>query len=565
MAAAAAAVAQSAQETSEQFMARTQWWREAKFGMFIHWGIYAVPADGEWHFFNHKMQVKDYEPYAVQFNPVKFDALKWVKIAKNAGMKYIVITSKHHDGFCMFDTQFTDYCITRATPFKRDPMKELAAACKKEGIRLCFYHSIMDWHHPDYLPRRPWEKDTRPADGASLDRYIEYMKGELRELLTHYGPIGVIWFDGGWEHKANELHSLEVNQMIRSLQPAILINDRNQLPEDFATPEQNIPAGAMTGGRLWETCMTLNNNWGYAKDDNNWKSPEDLVHKLCDIAHKGGNFLLNVGPTELGEIPQPSIERLAQVGTWMKANSASIYGTTKSPFKKLPFDGRCTVKGSKLYLQVFHWPAKGLRLPGLLTTVKSARTLNGRQRLRVTLQPPSQDNAPQVVAISEPKKLDPYATVVELTLSGPPEVIDLSPLIRADANGVIRLKAADAEVHGNSAHYEQGDGRENIGSWTNAKDFLTWGCDIAKAGRYRVDVDYACQPGAEDSQFSVGVDNGSKVTGAVKATGSWTTFRTEQLGQLDLPSGKQTIAVHALSMPKAAVMNLRQVCLTPAP
>ncbi|MCL5098769.1 MAG: alpha-L-fucosidase [Candidatus Omnitrophica bacterium] len=560
---AAAGFAQSAQETPEQFAARTQWWRDAKFGMFIHWGIYSVPADGEWHFFNHKMQVKDYERYADQFNPVNFNAEKWVQVAKNAGMKYIVITSKHHDGFCMFDTKLTDYCITKATPFKRDPMKELAAACKKAGIRLCFYHSIMDWHHPDYLPRRPWETETRPADGASLDRYIEYMKGELRELLTNYGPIGVLWFDGGWEHNAEQLHSLEVDRMIRSLQPGILINDRNQLPEDFSTPEQSIPAGAMSGGRLWETCMTLNDHWGYARDDHNWKSTEDLVHKLCDIAHKGGNFLLNVGPTELGEIPEPSIERLAEVGVWMKVNSAAIYGTTQSPYKRLPFDGRCTAKGNRLYLHVFAWPADGLKLAGLVTQVRSARTLKG-ERLRVTLEPASETDAPKIVAISQPESLDPLATVVELRLAGPPEVIDLSPIQKAEANGTFVLKAIDAEVHGQAAHYEQGDDRDNIGFWINAQDYVTWTCNITKPGRYRVELLYACQPGSEDSQFTIGLDGGAKVSGTVKSTGSWGAFKSETLGQLDLPSGKQTIAVRATSMPKGAVMNLRQVRLVPA-
>ncbi len=198
----------AAKETKEQFLQRTAWFREAKFGMFIHWGVYAVPADsmtkdgkkgiGEWYFSNKQAQMADYEKFAAQFNPVKFDAAKWVKTAKDAGMKYIVITSKHHDGFCMFDTKLTDWCITKATPFKRDPLKELSEECKKQGLRLCFYHSIMDWHHPDYLPRRAWEKDTRPAGNADLNKYIEYMKGELRELLTNYGPIGILWFDGGW-------------------------------------------------------------------------------------------------------------------------------------------------------------------------------------------------------------------------------------------------------------------------------------------------------------------------------------------------------------------------------
>ncbi|MFB3920734.1 MAG: alpha-L-fucosidase [Terriglobia bacterium] len=420
--------AQTAHETPEQFARRTAWWRESKFGMFIHWGLYAVPADStdlkgkkanaEWYFSNQRKQVRDYEKFAAQFNPVKFDAAKWVKTARDAGMKYIVITSKHHDGFCMFDSKLTNYCITKATPYKRDPMKDLAAECRRQGIRLCFYHSIMDWHHSDYLPRRKWEAQTRPADGADLNRYIEYMKGQLRELLTNYGPVGILWFDGAWEHNARELHSREVNTLVRSLQPDILINDRDQLPEDYATPEQEIPANALPGGRLWETCMTINDTWGYAKNDTNWKSAQDLVRKLIDIASKGGNFLLNVGPTAEGEFPAAINERLAQIGAWMNVNGESIYGTTKSPFHKLPFKGRVTAKGNSLYLHVFEWPSQGLTLTGVQGTVTTARALEGNEKLEAT----SQAGAPAVLHISKPRKLDPIATVVEVRFAAAPGI-----------------------------------------------------------------------------------------------------------------------------------------------
>src|SRR5262249_39885844 len=227
---------------------------------------------------------------------------------------------------------------------------------------------------------------------------------------------GVLWFDGGWEHNEKELPSSEVNAMIRSLQPQILINDRNHLQEDFSTPEQTIPAGAMPNGRLWETCMTINDTWGYAKNDTNWKSAEDLIHKLCDIASKGGNFLLNVGPTAEGEFPVATDQRLARIGAWMDVNAESIYGTTKSPFRRLPFDGRCTQKGNILYLQVFHWPAEGLKLVGLRTPVRSARILGGGQLgvLQDTGETPT-------LTFGEPKAQDPIATVIELRLAGPPD------------------------------------------------------------------------------------------------------------------------------------------------
>jgi alpha-L-fucosidase len=548
-------------ETPEQFARRTQWWRDAKFGMFIHWGIYSVPASAakgaEWYFSGSQSQVKDYEKFAAQFNPVRFDAARWVRTAKNAGMKYIVITSKHHDGFCMFDSKLTDYCITKATPFKRDPMKELAAECRKQGIRLCFYHSIMDWHHPDYLPRRPW--DVRPVDGASLDRYIEYMKGQLRELLTNYGPIGVLWFDGGWEHNATELHSAEVEAMIRSIQPGILINDRDQLPADFSTPEQTIPAGAMPNARLWETCMTINDTWGYTKDNTNWKSAEDMIHKLCDIAHKGGNFLLNVGPTELGEFPEPIVERLARMGEWMQKNGESIYGTTKSPFKRLPFDGRCTVKGSRLYLHVFRWPAEGLFVTGLQTPILGARALSSGERLSVS-HPAGGEGT---VYISKPSLIDPIATVVELRLAGPPVVTDAGVVQKPEPgnSGLFNLKAVDAEVHGSTAQYEQGPERDNIGFWVNPADYVTWTIEVQKAGNYQVEVTYACPPENAGSEFTVGAESGAKANATVQATGSWGTFKPFVLGELTLTAGRHTLAVRATRMPHGAVMNLQLVRL----
>lgn len=567
-------IAQSQGESPDAFANRTRWWHEAKFGMFIHWGVYAVPADAtdlqgrktiaEWYMSNKQMQVRDYEMFAHQFNPVQFNAREWVRMAKEAGMKYIVITSKHHDGFCMFDTKLTDYNIVKATPFGRDPMKELAEECKRQGVRLCFYYSIMDWHHPDYLPRRPWERNLRPAQGADLNRYIDFMKGQLRELLTNYGPIGVLWFDGGWEHNAQELRSAEVNAFIRSLQPSILINDRNHFPEDFSTPEQTIPAGALPGGRLWETCMTINDTWGYAKNDTNWKSAEDLIRKLCDIAHKGGNFLLNVGPTAEGTFPQPIVERLQRIGQWMKVNGKSIYGTTQSPFRKLSLDGRCTQKGNTLYLHVFEWGDGDLRLEGLETKVLSARALLGNEPLRVRTERADAEGGYTVVYISKPKRLDPAATVIELRLAGTPVVKQIVSTITPDAKGILLCHARDAEVHGQSARYEQGGGKDNIGFWTSPSDYVTWNISVPRSGFYRVTVTYACPSENAGSRFSVGVESGRRIEGTVEATGSWTAFRDFTLGELYLRTGRHTLSVRVREMPRGAVMNLQKVVLAPA-
>ena len=430
-------------DTEKQKDERMAWWREARFGMFIHWGLYAVPAGewkgetkhAEWILTTAQIPVKQYEKFASQFNPVKFDAKQWVTTAKDAGMKYIVITSKHHDGFCLFDSKLTDYDVIDATPFKRDILKELSDECHSQGLKMCWYHSIMDWHHPDYLPRRKWEK--RSSEGADFDRYIEYMKGQVKELITNYGEISVLWFDGEWESTWDHEKGKNLYKYVRSLKPNIIINNRvgkgragmagtydpKTSPGDFGTPEQEIPATGL--GYDWETCMTMNDHWGYNKNDHNWKSKEDLIRKLVDIASKGGNFLLNVGPTAEGLFPQPSIERLAAMGKWMKINGDSIYGTSASLFSKLDW-GRSTTKPGKLYLHVFEWPSDGkLQVPGLISKAESAYLLaDPKIELNIDYQ---SDSA--VILVPE-KAPDTIVSVIVLEFKGKgePEVVR-SPVI----------------------------------------------------------------------------------------------------------------------------------------
>jgi alpha-L-fucosidase len=405
------------EETKEQTDQRMGWWRDAKFGMFIHWGLYAIPAGewngvkvpglGEWIQSGGKIPEPDYAKLQHQFNPVKYDAKKWVALAKQAGVKYIVITSKHHDGFCLFDSKLTDYDVM-GTPYGRDLLKPLADECHRQGIKICFYHSILDWHQPD-------------AKGKDFPKYVEHLRGQLRELLTNYGPIGVLWFDGEWIPEWTEEQGRDLEKYLRSIQPDLIVNNRvgkrKQTPGDFGTPEQEIPATG-TPGWDWETCMTMNDTWGFKKDDQNWKSPQDMLRKLVDITSKGGNFLLNVGPTAEGEIPPPSVERLEAMGRWLAANGESIYGTAASPFAKLDW-GRCTRKPGTLYLHVFDWPKDGrLVVPGLENKTRNAYLLADKDHKPLVVARAEKD----IVISVPPAAPDPIDTVVVLEIEGDPRV-----------------------------------------------------------------------------------------------------------------------------------------------
>lgn len=437
-------------ETKELKDQRMEWWREARFGMFIHWGLYAIPA-GEWAGETHhaewirttaRIPLETYDNFVEEFNPVKYNPKEWVRMAKDAGMKYIVITSKHHDGFCLFDSDYTDFDVM-STPYHKDILKELADECHAAGIKICWYYSIMDWHHPDYLPRRGWEID-RTEEGAGLDTYISYMKKQLKELVRNYGDIGVLWFDGEWEGTWSNERGKDLYNYVRNLQPDIIINNRvdvgrsgiagmtrgNEYAGDFGTPEQEIPATGLKGVD-WETCMTMNDHWGYNKHDTNWKSSKDLIRKLTDIASKGGNFLLNVGPTAEGLFPEASIQRLEEMGKWMNINGESIYGTQASPFNKLNW-GRCTQKelnvGTRLFFHVFKWPENGiLTVPGIYNQPLQAYLLADEENLQLKVD--RKEDALLIHVSDTPP--DTINSVVVLDILGSPDISN-PPLISRD-------------------------------------------------------------------------------------------------------------------------------------
>mgnify|MGYP001159451637 FL=1 len=336
---------------------RMEWWRDAKFGMFIHWGLYAIPAGewkgkkvekgkiGEWIMHSLDIDISEYEKLANEFNPIKFDASKWVKIAKDAGMKYIVITSKHHDGFSLWDSKVSDYDVIDASPYKRDILMELTNAANEAGIKMCFYYSIMDWHHPDAESPKDYKHQNNPD--ANWDNYREnYMIPQITELVKKYKPA-VLWFDGEWIPEWTEKQGKDLYKYLMELDPKLIINNRiskaregmsgmnkyDDAAGDFGTPEQEILEE--TSDYDWESCMTMNDTWGYRKDDDNWKSSEQLIYNLIDVTAKGGNYLLNVGPMANGEIPKESIARLKDIGNWVKINGEAIYSSSRlKPFKQ---------------------------------------------------------------------------------------------------------------------------------------------------------------------------------------------------------------------------------------
>ncbi|MEF2246162.1 alpha-L-fucosidase [Paenibacillus sp. IITD108] len=393
----------------EQRLERTKWFLEDRFGMFIHWGLYAIPARGEWVRSIEKISVEDYQVYFDQFDPQRYNPREWAKAAKDAGMKYAVLTAKHHDGFCLFDSQLTDYKSTN-TKAGRDLVREFLEAFRSEGLKVGLYYSLIDWHHPDYPaygdqihPMRENEKYKR--DPLHFDRYLTYMHGQVRELLTNYGKLDMMWFDFSYgEMSGEKWQATKLIEMMRSLQPHIVIDNRLEVngersssvyssnPQlyagDFASPEQIIPPQGITdeaGNSIpWEACVTLNNNWGYVAADATYKSARTIIRKLVECVSKNGNLLLNVGPDAQGEIPRPSLQILEEVGRWMQRNGESIYGCGQADLPK-PDWGRYTRKGNTLYAHIFEESIGPINLSGLAGKVKQARTLADGAELFVSL------------------------------------------------------------------------------------------------------------------------------------------------------------------------------------
>jgi alpha-L-fucosidase len=503
----------SAAETPAERDQRMAWWREAKFGVFIHWGVYAVPAGihngktipgiGEWIMHRDRIPVAEYRAFAKDFTASKYNPEAWAELIQAAGARYMVITSKHHDGFALYPSAVTDWDVADASPAGRDLLAPLAAAVRQRGVKFGLYYSqAQDWVHPggakaDMKEGESWDS----AQNGSFDFYLRDIAApQVREILSRYQPDILWWDTPAWmtHDRARPLADLV------SLSPGIITNNRlgGDFQGDTETPEQFVPATGFPG-RDWEACMTMNDTWGFKRDDKNWKSTEELIRTLVDCVSKGGNFLLNLGPTPEGEIPAPSIERMKAVGAWMRTNGTAIYGTTASPFHKLDW-GRCTKRlnadGGTLFLHVFEWPANGqLDVPGFRSKVAGARMIDGG----VTLDCAVTDAG---LRISLPaKRPDPAASVIALDFTGPLVVNQILPGPLAD--GRIELPAAIADIHNHVLAQARIDGRGDkarVTAWTLPKITVSWDFEAKGPGRFQVIASHSGPATAAKASLELG-------------------------------------------------------------
>ncbi len=557
-------------ETKEQKDERMAWWREARFGMFIHWGVYAVPAGtyngkqidgiGEWIMLRGQIPVKEYKAYAKEFNPVKYNPNDWAELAKRAGMRYIIITSKHHDGFALFPSAVTDWDVEDATPYGEDLIGPLAEAARNEGLKFGLYYSqAQDWNHPGGAKSR-YEEGTG-WDELQYGDFDEYLKQiaapQVGEILSFYRPDVLWWDTPRWmtQERAETLIPL-----IRIV-PGIITNNRlgGGYRGDTETPEQHIPATGIKD-RDWEVCMTMNRTWGYKSYDHDWKSTEDLIRKLCDIASKGGNFLLNVGPTAEGLIPQESIDRLEEIGEWMDINGEAIYGTTASPFFRLPW-GRCTKKiqtdGAVVYLHVFDWPKNGkLNLPGLISKPSSITLMQGGEELKWKAL---KGEAPGI-SITVPKGApDPISSVIKIEIEGELQVESMLP--SQDKKGNLMLEPEFADLHnrlGTNLRLEEKDGKTNIGFWTDARAWISYTFEIDQPGTFKIQADIA---GAKKSEITLNLGDQPRTNVELNPSGGFSEFQMIDLGNLSIEeAGTYTLEIRAVNENWSSI-NLRNITL----
>jgi alpha-L-fucosidase len=553
---------QKSYDSSEGAFTKTtalpDWFSDGKFGMFIHWGPYSVLGGewngkrieqgdiAEWIMERFHIPVEEYRKVAATFNPVQFNAQEWVAVAKNAGMKYIIITSKHHDGFAMFDSRVSDYNIVDYALFKRDPLKELSEACAEAGIKFCVYYSHReDWENP-YAYGNTWDFDSSQTNLDTMDHpdlFRKYLDDkaipQLKELLTNYGPIGIVWFDRGMY---TQEQGKEFADLVHTLQPSCLVNGRvghydQELLGDYQSLTDNgMPVGGIE--EAWETPQTLNDTWGYCKFDLNWKSTQEIIRRLVAIVSKGGNYLLNVGPTGEGIIPAPSVKILKEVGEWMHKNSESIYGTSPSPFPaELPW-GFCTTRGDLLYLHVFDWPADGiLKLDGLNNRIRDAFMLADRNaKLKV-----DSDKGGQLHISLPESQTDTISSVVVLQISGSPDIDPLVVQQKGDEPVVLDYLTASTSGKAVKRFNRKGEsGQFHISKMEGPDDVIEWRVNIVNPGMYDVSITYAAIPGWENCSYKVSAGK-EEVTGSVISSPGWYEYKTEKIGQMRISKKGETL------------------------
>ena len=561
------------QETPEQKEQRMAWYKEAKFGMFIHWGPYSALA-GEWNgkqvevgdiaeWIMQRLQIPrdEYREMAKNFNPVEFDAEGIVRLAKDAGMRYLIFTSKHHDGFAMYHSKVSKYNIIDWTPYESDPLRELAEECRMEGIRFGFYYSHReDWDEP-FAYGNTWDFDFDPEQDLDTfeEKYLETKaKPQLRELLTDYGPISLVWFDRGIY---TQDQARDFAQIVRGLQPQCIINGRiGNYGKELLGDYQNLSDNGMPPGGIeeyWETPQTHNRTWGFSKFDTEWKSTAEVVRRLVEIVSKGGNYLLNIGPDGLGRVPQESVDTLTGVGKWVRANGESIYGTTASPFPEIPW-GYSTVKGGTLYLHVFEWPKNGLlQLKGLRNKVIKVATLSDPEQALSFKQDAG------LVEIKVPATpLDAINSVLVMEIEGTAEVDPV--LVTQREDGGYALDFLSAATQGNAVKRFNREGEWHISKWTEPSDGITWHIDVASPGEFEVKITYAANEGWVGQGYAIEA-GGTQLEAKVERTGDWYEYQTFSPGRIALAeAGEQTVRIVPKSSVPENLMYFKEIELVPA-
>jgi alpha-L-fucosidase len=554
-------------ETKNEYDVRMKWFDEAKFGLFIHLGVYStlggewkgksVGGYAEWIQSNAKISPEEYVPLAANFKPDSFDADKWVSDAKKAGVRYIVITTKHHEGFCLWDSKFSEYDTGEATRFDRDILAELSKACKEHGLKFGTYYSITDWHHPSQRSSNPGFQPPMKDKAA----YVAYMKAQLNELITKY-DTDILWFDGDWVGWWSMDDGIDLYNYLRKLKPTLIINNRvakrGQFKKDFGTPENSTPGTAL--GHRWEACWTINHSWGYKISDTNWKGIKQLIQEQVDVNAKGGNLLLNVGSKPDGTWPEACIARLHEMGKWNEAHEEAVYGShyfqgCMQNWGRIVQANESTEEEGILFAMVFDWPRDNkLKIQGVAFESVKCTTYDGK--------PLESSIVKGMLVITLPSApLDKDASVLRLNYKGGLKITPVVDGMELNGDEII-LQAKDCRLPKGTFRLERGS---HIGYWTDPKDIAEWDINVPAPGRYTVKLSYACTDEDDyigsDVVFSI---DGQKLTGSVKPTGGWTKFKIMEMGALQLGQVGNTKCSVGFGEKKAkALLNLKAVILAP--